>query len=71
MLPSLDDLRAARPELSLALYAYTPGGAVTLEILHDGQSYKFTGATVAEAILAAFAPPPEAAPSPPDSDIFD
>lgn len=71
--PSLDDLRALRPDLSLALFAMTPGEAVTLEIYHDGVVYPFTGATVAEAILAAF--PPDSAqetapPATPDS-IFD
>lgn len=68
--PSLDDLRALRPDLSLALYAMTPGGPVTLEIYHDGQVYTFSGATVAEAILEAFPPKPAAAPATHDS-IFD
>lgn len=73
--PSLDDLRAARPDLSFALYAMTPGAEVTLEIYHGGQVYTFKGATVADAILAAFpseaaqdaSPPP---PATPDS-VFD
>lgn len=52
--PSLDDLRALRPDLSFALYAMTPGQDVTLEIYHEGQVYSFAGATVADAILAAF-----------------
>jgi hypothetical protein len=51
---TLDDLRAARPELGLALYAYTPGGAVTLEVHSDGEVYSFTAATEAEAIASAF-----------------
>lgn len=70
--PSLDDLRAARPDLSFALFAMTPGADVTLEIYHDGQVYTFKGPTEADAILAAFPPEPEEAPQPatPDS-IFD
>jgi hypothetical protein len=71
--PSLDDLRALRPDLSLALYAMTPGGPVTLEIYHDGHVYPFSGETIAEAILEAFPPKPEepvATPATPDS-IFD
>lgn len=70
--PSLDDLRALRPDLSFALYAMTPGGPVTLEIYHDGQVYAFSGETVADAILSAFPPEPAETPPPatPDS-IFD
>lgn len=74
--PSLDDLRAARPDLAFALYAMTPGQPVTLEIYHDGQVYPFTGATVTEAILSAFPPEQSAAPitptpATPDTSIFD
>lgn len=71
--PSLDDLRAARPDLSFALYAMDPGAKVTLEIYHDGRVYTFEGATVADAILAAFPHSAEdspSAPATPDS-IFD
>jgi hypothetical protein len=74
--PSLDDLRALRPDLGFALFAMEPGRGVTLEIYHDGQVYAFKGATVAEAILAAFPPDiPDAddapaEPATPDS-IFD
>lgn len=52
---TLDELRAAYPHLSLALYAYTPGGPVTLECIVNGEVIgKFTGRTEAEAINAAF-----------------
>lgn len=72
--PSLDDLRALRPDLGFALFAMVPGEGVTLEIYHVGHVYPFKGATVADAILAAF--PPKAveqtAPTPPQPDsIFD
>lgn len=74
MAPSLDDIRAARPDLGLALYAFEPGGVVTLEIHHAGEVYTFKGETEAEAILAAFPPEPQAAAEPaiptPDS-VFD
>jgi hypothetical protein len=66
--PSLDDLRALRPDLALALFAMEPGQGVTLEIYHGGDVYPFKGETVADAILAAF--PPEAVPATPDS-VFD
>lgn len=74
---TLDELRAAYPHLSLALYAYTPGGTVTLECIVNGEVIgKFAGRTEAEAIKAAFpdedepAPPPtpSAAPTP---SVFD
>lgn len=70
--PSLDDLRALRPDLSFALFAMEAGQPVTLEIYHDGHVYQFRGATVADAILSAFPPDPlqAAAPATPDN-IFD
>lgn len=75
MLPSLDDLRRLRPDLSLAIYAMTPGGVVTLEVHHDGQVYTFVAPTESEAILAAFpAAPEQSEPEtspPPDRSIFD
>lgn len=53
---TFDELRAAHPELGLAVYAYEPGGVVTLEI-HDGSGvYAFSGATLQEAIEKAFPP---------------
>lgn len=69
--PSLDDLRKARPDLSFALFAMEPGEDLTLEIYHDGHVYPFHGATVADAILAAFPPAPQAAPAAPEASIFD
>jgi hypothetical protein len=71
--PSLDDLRELRPDLAFALFAMEPIGVVTLEIYHDGQVYAFKGATVAEAILAAFPPEQETAPTEPATpdSIFD
>ena len=54
---SLDELRRAHPELGAALYAYEPGGPVTLEIhTPDGQVYPFTGDTEAAALAVAFPP---------------
>lgn len=69
--PSLDDLRALRPDLSFALFAMTPGEGVTLEIYHGGEVYPFRGATVADAILEAFPPKPEETATTPDDSIFD
>lgn len=70
--PSLDDLRALRPDLALALFAMEPGQGVTLEIYHGGHVYPFKGATVADAILAAFPPQADEPTTPPQPDsIFD
>lgn len=51
---TLDELRAAHPELGLAVYAYEPGGVVTLEIHDGGHVYPFGGTTLQEAIEKAF-----------------
>lgn len=63
---TLDDLRAARPSLGFALYAYTPGGDVTLEIHDGGEVFTFAAPTEGEAIASAFPPcscvPPVIAP---------
>jgi hypothetical protein len=68
--PSLDDLRTAHPLLGFALYAYEPGGPVTLEIhAPDGGVYSTTGPTAEAAIAVAF--PPRAAPPPPAASVFD
>lgn len=70
---TLDDVRAAYPHLGVALYAYTPGGAVTLEChAPNGRTFKFTGPTEAAAIKSAF---PELAPQEPEQarkvDLFE
>lgn len=51
---TLDELRAARPALGFAVYAYTPGGGVTLEVHDAGDIYEFSASTEAEAIAKAF-----------------
>ncbi len=57
---SVDDLRRVHPELGAALYAYEPGGPVTLEIhTPDGQVYSFAGDTEAAALALAFPPEPD------------
>lgn len=52
---SLDEARRLNPELGYALYAYEPGGAVTLEI-HDptGEVFTFTADTEEAAFAVAF-----------------
>lgn len=58
-----DALRAEHPELAINLYAMTPGGVVTLEVLTpDGNSFTWTDETAAGAYAQAF--PDAAEPSP-------
>lgn len=74
MNPTLDALRARYPHLGFALYAYKPGGPVTLECMTaEGRTFSFRGTTEAEAILAGFAEdfaPPPATPPPAPADVF-
>lgn len=56
---TLDDARARFPGFGFALYAYEPGGSVTLEIhTGEGEPFVFTAATEAEALELAFPPEP-------------
>lgn len=57
---TLDDLRAARPDLGFALYAYEPGGVVTLEVHMGGDVFSFTAESEAAVVQAAFPPAPPA-----------
>jgi len=68
----VDAIRAENPELGIAIYAYEPGGAVTLELISAaGETYTFTGLTLREALDAAFpTAAPEAEPEP-TANIFD
>lgn len=80
---TLDDIRSAYPDLGFALYAYEPGGAVTLEVHGlDGKVYPFTGPTEQAVIDKAFPPrdpEPEPAAAPetpselptPSTNVFD
>lgn len=71
-----DAVRAAHPELIVNLYAMTPGGAVTLEIIDPaGAAWTWTGLTAAECIALAFpfglsGAEPETPPAP-EASIFD
>lgn len=77
----IDDLRAKFPHLGFAVYAYKPGGQVTLEIhAPDSEVFTFYGPTLEHAVLAAFPPaqfedPQEPDPQPvedePENDVFD
>lgn len=71
LISSLDDARAANPDLGFAIYAYGPGEPVTLEILTpDAQVFTFTGTSEADVLAKAF--PPEAeTPTEPEPNIFD
>lgn len=76
---TIDDARAAFPKLGLALYAYDPGGPVTLEVhTADGQTFTFSGPTEAAVIARAFpslalppAPQPDPEPDQPQPNVFD
>ena len=66
----LDALRAKYPHLAWAVYAYDPGGPVTLEcITAEGKTFQFQGPTLAEAIATGFAEPEEA--TAPGTSVFD
>lgn len=71
---TLDDARAAYPHLGLAVYAFEPGGPLTLEVhAPNGQVWTFPAATEAQALAAAFPaeePTPVAEPEKPIN-IFD
>ena len=50
-----DEIRLAWPTLGFAIYAFTPGEPLTLEVHDvDGKIYTFMGKTAAQAIAAAF-----------------
>lgn len=64
---TLDTLRARLPGCGFALYAYEPGGLITLEVITpEGETFSFVGATEAAAVARAM---PAAAPAP--DDLFD
>lgn len=74
----LDALRAKYPHLAFAVYAYEPGGPVTLEcITADGKTFQFHGPTLEAAIATGFAEEPEPTqpeagiPAAPDTSVFD
>lgn len=73
---TLDDARAANPDLGFAAYAYEPGGDVVLEIhTPDGQVFTFSAPTETAVLALAFPPdtePPPADPTPEpiSTDIF-
>jgi len=67
---TFDDARAAHPSLAFALYAFEPGGAVTLEIMAPGGDvFSFSGPTTQAALDLAF--PPEPIADPPAGNAFD
>jgi hypothetical protein len=79
-----DEIRSENPDLAINLYAMTPGGDVTLEVIesdvnNDGQSitYTWTAPTAAEVMALAFPADPEpdadvdAPPEPQPTSIFD
>lgn len=70
---TLDQARAAYPHLGMAVYAFEPGGPVTLEVhAPNEETWAFEAATEAAAIALAFPAedPPAAEPETPIN-IFD
>lgn len=68
---TLDEIRAKYPHLGLALYAYEPGGMVTLECHSGKEVFVFVGPTEAEAVSAGFPDEDPAPIEPPASSVFD
>ena len=71
-----DEIRSENPDLAINLYAMTPGGDVTLEVITpDGQNFTWVAPTAAEATALAFPADPEpdaeAPPKPQPTSIFD
>lgn len=57
---TVDDLRAAWPDVGVALYAYEPRGPVTLELLFEnGERATFSAASEAEALRRILGAPEE------------
>ena len=55
-----DEIRSENPDLAINLYAMTPGGDVTLEVITpDGQNFTWVAPTAAEATALAFPAEPE------------
>ncbi len=56
---TLDDARAAHPGFGFALYAFEPGGPVTMEVIAlDGSIFPFTGPSEQAVLDLAFPPAP-------------
>jgi hypothetical protein len=47
---NFDDLRREWPSFGFAVYAYAPGGAVTVEAIIQDEAISVTGATLDEAL---------------------
>lgn len=65
---SFDDLRREWPSFGFAVYAYAPGGAVTVEAIIQDEAISVAGATLGEALqrMASLLRDPE----PPEPDLF-
>lgn len=55
-----DEIRSENPDLAINLYAMTPGGGVTLEVITpDGRNFTWAATTAAAAMELAFPASPE------------
>lgn len=69
---TFDEIRENHPELAVSLYAITPRGPVTFEVItEDGTAYQFQGPTAQEAIDAAFPSVEPAVPELKTDSVFD
>lgn len=71
---TLDEFRQTRPDYGVAIYAYGPGGPVTIEVhAPDGALASVQGATEEDAWIALLgAPaPPEPEPDTKEDSVFD
>ena len=68
---TFDQIRDLHPHLALAVYAYDPGGEVTVEVISpDGTRFQASGLTL-DSILQSLFPDPPAEEEAPEPSIFD
>lgn len=61
---TFDEARQARPTFGFAVYAYAPGGPITLEVhTPDNGMFTFEGPTLQAALDRAFPPLPQPEPA--------
>ncbi len=59
MIERFDELRQAFPDTGFAIYAYEPGGEVTLEAIEGTKTHVMKGQTLGELLDTILEPPDE------------